>query len=708
MNMNEISDYIRTFLENRRGVSDLIESVSDIEIVEYSPHYLYGIRETAKFLDNHNINHEVVKKIIIINGKDIDDDPVLETFPNATIEQPHIELKNDAECFQFIDEPSIDLSHILVLHFATSAELNETEVIKKLVHYNSRLFYVLICNPKYREDNDARLRIPQPIFRKKEKEPTEFCKEKQKYIDGFLKKHQFEDAFFEGIAEVENGCNDCNLCDNYGISHKCPFFQHFIASLYRDGKFVPQNDIIAHNWDLMASKQGYKPARRAIAKDFHEGIGCEKNNKAAESIEEMLAYEGDTELAKRFAERGEKSNASKDDIIGSIIWRTRLANDGDFMSILKIANIYRDGKYGMPKSEKQHIEWLKKGAEAGSTVLTEILEKYYAKNGKLIDDNLLSLKLKAERGDCEAEYELSKYYREKTEKSKKNIENANRFLKLSAEHGYEPAKKDLAERLYWGDGIDKNLKKAFVLFKDLYDEGNMSIRFRLAYMYSQGEGTEINYSESLRLYSEIADQDSMAMNNLACLYSGGHGVEKDYKKAAELFEESANNGNSTAQCNIARYYQDGTGVQKDESKAIEWFKKAAEQGNTDALVELGLCYELAKGTERDYVKAADYYLKGAINGSTVSMTNLALAYEFGRGVEKDKETAAMWFKKAAELGNNRAQYCLGLLNENKEITGASFETAVYWYRKAARKGYTSAQDALKRLNLNWIEEKEEN
>lgn len=702
--MSYHSEYIRSFIDTGE-VHKLLTSVTDIEIIEYHQDCLDGTEEVANILDENGIDHNVVKKIIINFGQaEIQGKYIKSLFPEAEIEYtsywPETKEQQDA----FINHNNIDTSHILVLHFALVFQLFDTDYIRRFVERNSRMFYVLLCNPTYQSYNTEQIDIPQPFFNKREYVPTEYCKDKQEYIKGFVKKYQWENSFFEGMEEVENGCNECCLCDNYDKSHKCPLFQHFIASMYRDGNFVPQNKVIAHNWDLKASNQGYDPARRVVANDFRDGIGCDKDVYKAESMYKQFAYEGDVEIAKRYVEEGEKTKASREQIIESIKWRTRLANDGDFMSILKIANIYRDGKYGMPKDEHKHIDWLIKGSEAGSTVLTRLLEDECEKTGNG-DKSFILLKTQAEKGDGEAEYKLSQYYREEPITDKK-LANANRLLEQASNHNCKEAQEELANRLYWGDGISIDYARAFSLYHHLYENGDVSLRFRLAYMYGEDLGTSRNYDKSFQLYSEIADSDDMAMNNLACLYGAGHGVEQNFKKAAELFEKSAEEGNSTAQCNIGRYYQNGMGVEKDEHKAIQWFEKSAEQDYTGAYLELGLCYELGKGVDKDYVKAADYYLKAANRGDSTSMTNLALAYNFGRGVEKNHETAAVWFKKAAELDNSRAQYWLGLLNENKEIDKASKDNAIYWYRKSARNGYSNAQEALKRLDCDWIDKEE--
>ena len=91
---------------------------------------------------------------------------------------------------------------------------------------------------------------------------------------------------------------------------------------------------------------------------------------------------------------------------------------------------------------------------------------------------------------------------------------------------------------------EKNLKKAFRLFKGAALQGHADAQYKLSYIYHNGKGTRVNR-----------------------------------KKAFAWMAKAAEQGNPSAQYHTALYYGYGIGVKRDITEAVRWFELAADQGH---------------------------------------------------------------------------------------------------------------------------------
>lgn len=127
----------------------------------------------------------------------------------------------------------------------------------------------------------------------------------------------------------------------------------------------------------------------------------------------------------------------------------------------------------------------------------------------------------------------------------------------------------LAERYREGKGIEKDLSKAFELYKKAAELGHVNAQTKLGYCYNYGEGVAQDYNEAVRWYREAAEQGySAAQSNLALCYKEGNGVPIDEKTAIDWYLKSAKQGHYTACKALFDYYWD-----KDHIEAMKWYRK---------------------------------------------------------------------------------------------------------------------------------------
>lgn len=86
--------------------------------------------------------------------------------------------------------------------------------------------------------------------------------------------------------------------------------------------------------------------------------------------------------------------------------------------------------------------------------------------------------------------------------------------------------------------------------------------------------------------TDMFENGSAAMCNLADKYEHGLGVPQDFQLALDWYRKSAAKGNCVAQYSLGNMYKKGLGVQPDTVEAFEWFQKSAWQGYASARSQL--------------------------------------------------------------------------------------------------------------------------
>ena len=149
--------------------------------------------------------------------------------------------------------------------------------------------------------------------------------------------------------------------------------------------------------------------------------------------------------------------------------------------------------------------------------------------------------------------------------------------------------------LYGNNGKPQDTAMAFKYMKASAELGYDLGMNGLGRFYEEGWGVEQNYEEAVKWYREAEKKgEPNAQNNLGRMYDNGWGVEQNMEEAVKWYRKSAEQGNLWGQYDLGLKYQYGGGVEKDTVEAIKWYKMAAAQGNENAknkLKELGVSEE---------------------------------------------------------------------------------------------------------------------
>lgn len=128
------------------------------------------------------------------------------------------------------------------------------------------------------------------------------------------------------------------------------------------------------------------------------------------------------------------------------------------------------------------------------------------------------------------------------------------------------------------------------------EQGDSETKYNLAYQYQEAKdyqravfwyGKAIELADASRTKStDMFENGSAAMCNLADKYEHGLGVPQEFQLALDWYRKSAAKGNCVAQYSLGNMYKKGLGVQPDIAEAFEWFQKSARQGYADAESQL--------------------------------------------------------------------------------------------------------------------------
>ena len=208
----------------------------------------------------------------------------------------------------------------------------------------------------------------------------------------------------------------------------------------------------------------------------------------------------------------------------------------------------------------------------------------------------------------------------------------------------------LAKRYDFGQGVEKDYKKALEYYIKSAIYGYNSAEYELGKCYENRYGCEINKEKAFAYYKKAEELGNLdAINHIGICYSDGKCVEQNDEIAFSYFLKGAEKGDTNSMANVGWSYEYGKGVECDYQKAIEWYKKADD---LYSIRHLGFIYLNGKGeVPINRELARDYFLKGAEAGDRESREaleknfNTTVAEEIKRQIEKEVEMARKNMKK---------------------------------------------------------------
>ena len=321
----------------------------------------------------------------------------------------------------------------------------------------------------------------------------------------------------------------------------------------------------ALEWLTSAADKGYGVAQYDLATMYHVGTGVDQDyNKAFEyylKSAEQGFEDGQAQVAMLYG----LGKGTEQDHAKAFYWHKKAAKKDVQKSMVLLGTSYYFGR-GVDKDIQEAKYWIKRGARGNNKNMAEhaqaLLDSINKDLGILDVDHLVEKSLEqaragnfekakdliidlADKGNTDAQYLLSKYYRD-----------------------------------------SKGLNKPEVGKKWQYkaaNDNNASAQYDIAWDLSEGWITaDVERLVEIIYWTERAGYsgDTRAYANLASLY------DKEHRDTLTEMEQAANNGNAMAAYNMgwinARGLLTEEGLMQDLDTAEQWFKKSAKLGFVDA------------------------------------------------------------------------------------------------------------------------------
>jgi len=197
-------------------------------------------------------------------------------------------------------------------------------------------------------------------------------------------------------------------------------------------------------------------------------------------------------------------------------------------------------------------------------------------------------------------------------KAKAGLWKLAETTRIRAERGDANAERDLGKMYYYGRGVPQDYAKAMGWARKAADQGDARAQYDVGYLYEHGQGVAQDHAEAFRWLRKAADQgETRAERGLGNMYFYANGVPRDYGEALRWYRKAAEQGNPAGQQGVGSMYYHGLGVPQDYIEALRWYRKAADQGNAEAEYAVGYIDYYGQGVPRNRAEAYRWVRKAA-------------------------------------------------------------------------------------------------
>ncbi|WP_431323908.1 tetratricopeptide repeat protein [Rhizobium sp. YTU87027] len=260
-----------------------------------------------------------------------------------------------------------------------------------------------------------------------------------------------------------------------------------------------------------------------------------------------------------------------------------------------LSNVYIEGK-GDAKDVATGLELLEQASQKGDVDALLKLGDLYL-DGKYVDSDgekaigYYRAVIALHPDDPGANMRMARAYRE-GRGVERNLAVAAAYLKISSDAGSRMATRDLGLAYVWGSGVKREEEKAVRLLRSAAEHGYAFAWHDLAETYGAAIGPAVDASQNFRLNMRGAKEgDASAMIGAGIALLSGFGTQRDPEAGLLWLERaSASTGWDApdAMYRLAEVYKYGIGVDKDPKKARQWELRAANAGSTTAMFHLAL------------------------------------------------------------------------------------------------------------------------
>lgn len=438
---------------------------------------------------------------------------------------------------------------------------------------------------------------------------------------------KIRDYYRDEISKEENDLNPVSIVDE-------AFDLYFSILEEHSGVQLSDNPFVWDNYDFVNEKNAW--ALACIADLYLDGLGVPRNlNKAFEMLSVAYEKHASDVATIRLADCYYMGYGVDVDMNKAYeLYTSALMFDsGKWCSLLDDSSLNRD--VGIAWSA-----YLTKRYDVSYPLLKKVIEEDHNHHSSLV----FAYAYSNENGlGCKVDDALAAKYYELNIRVNAHTSSMNNLglLYLS------------------GEGVEKEYKKAFELFKKSNEKySDKYNRYNLGRCYYHGWGIEKDYHLAFSYFIQNKDTDhSWSKRYLGLCYRFGYGVEKnDTFGFNYLFEANKHINDNKTKYELARCYYYGKGIDENKAQSVGYFLELVNDNYKYAYNYLGLCYLNGYGVEKDTAFAYELFKQAnKLNQTSATLYNIGLCYEKGYGVDMDINQALEYYQQSSNLGGEKAK-----------------------------------------------------
>ena len=223
---------------------------------------------------------------------------------------------------------------------------------------------------------------------------------------------------------------------------------------------------------------------------------------------------------------------------------------------------------------------------------------------------------------------------------------AAEMFRRVADAGYPDGLFGLAEMMFNGIGMPRDVRGAMDLYRKASDAGNIPALFRLGGILAEIE--EFSDPEGAFVCMKRCAEARFppAFGVLGDMFYYGHGTEADPSQAINWYRLASAAGDPGSMFKVACMCRSGVGTEKDDEAADAMFMVSAQAGIPEAMFEVA--YSMYTGRMGgDKAEAAGWYEKCA-DAIPTAKFNLAAMCLTGDGIPRDQRKAFRLYREVAD------------------------------------------------------------
>ena len=367
-----------------------------------------------------------------------------------------------------------------------------------------------------------------------------------------------------------------------------------LALCYSGGVGVHKDDAEAFKWMKRAADHGDLASSLDLSILYCHGIGTEKNPGRAYYLASDLADRGYEEAYWQVGYHFRNGIGVRQDIERADKWLFK-ALDSNAMSPWR-AN----------KPETAEKEFASRMRWAGEDAVRVLRVGNWAADSNYPQGALDAFGKAAALGSREAQYNLGVIYERGMFGVERQMDNALKWYRNSAEEGDPRSEWRLALLYRDGVAVEKDGAKAESLMRSAADKGDHWAEYDLAIMLTDGTCAEQDNPKAMKLMEKSAESGYVpALADFGARLVDGRDVSQDVPRGIEMLDAAARGGNARCWTVLGRYSFFGQVVPRDYGRAIEYYRLGAEAGDADAYAALSVMYENGLGCAPDSLMAQE-------------------------------------------------------------------------------------------------------